>query len=262
MAGGRRRGSLHELDLARPAASTRPLRMYVTHHTASATCRATAGHMRAPTSPSLAPASARTAPAAQLYSSSIAINPRTARLGPSSRASQQQPPNESNAAPATRPTIDAAGASSDAPSNNPATSAGVNSSVTPIDVSTNAVTISRFLATIGRPNNRSVHSDPWSACSRQWVACRPPLAGERRVSHARRRLARPYRRSSPLKRCYRTWKCVRWARLCHRDRSSSSCACGSPRRRRTMSCCLCTRFSAITARTPPRPHSFAVMTAR
>ena len=32
-------------------------------------------------------------------------------------------------------------------------------------------------------------------------------------------------------------------------------------RRRTISCCLSTRFSAITARTPPGPHSFAVMTA-
>ena len=33
-------------------------------------------------------------------------------------------------------------------------------------------------------------------------------------------------------------------------------------RRRTISCCLSRRFSAITARTPPGPHSFAVMTAR
>src|SRR5882762_11738084 len=33
-------------------------------------------------------------------------------------------------------------------------------------------------------------------------------------------------------------------------------------RRSTMSCCLSTRFSAITARTPPGPHSFAVMTVR
>ena len=33
-------------------------------------------------------------------------------------------------------------------------------------------------------------------------------------------------------------------------------------RRRTMSCCLSRRFSAMTARTPPGPHSFAVMTAR
>src|SRR5438445_7012052 len=33
-------------------------------------------------------------------------------------------------------------------------------------------------------------------------------------------------------------------------------------RRRTISCCLSRRFSAITARTPLRPHSFAVMTAR
>jgi hypothetical protein len=30
-------------------------------------------------------------------------------------------------------------------------------------------------------------------------------------------------------------------------------------RRRTISCCLSSRFSAITARTPPGPHSFAVM---
>src|SRR6266446_4591615 len=33
-------------------------------------------------------------------------------------------------------------------------------------------------------------------------------------------------------------------------------------RRRTISCCLSRRFSAITARTPPGPHSFAVTTAR
>ena len=33
-------------------------------------------------------------------------------------------------------------------------------------------------------------------------------------------------------------------------------------RRSTSSCCLSTRFSAITARTPPGPHSFAVTTAR
>jgi hypothetical protein len=33
-------------------------------------------------------------------------------------------------------------------------------------------------------------------------------------------------------------------------------------RRRTISCCLSRRFSAITARTPPGPHSFAFMTAR
>jgi len=33
-------------------------------------------------------------------------------------------------------------------------------------------------------------------------------------------------------------------------------------RRRTISCCLSRRFSAITARTPPGPHSFAVVTAR
>jgi len=33
-------------------------------------------------------------------------------------------------------------------------------------------------------------------------------------------------------------------------------------RRRTMSCCLSRRFSAITARTPPPPQSFTVTTAR
>lgn len=31
---------------------------------------------------------------------------------------------------------------------------------------------------------------------------------------------------------------------------------------KTMRCCLSRRFSAITARTPPRPHSVAVMTAK
>ena len=33
-------------------------------------------------------------------------------------------------------------------------------------------------------------------------------------------------------------------------------------RRKTINCCLRRRFSAITARTPPRPHSVAVMTTR
>ena len=33
-------------------------------------------------------------------------------------------------------------------------------------------------------------------------------------------------------------------------------------RRKTISCCLRRRFSAITARTPPGPHSVAVMTAK
>ena len=33
-------------------------------------------------------------------------------------------------------------------------------------------------------------------------------------------------------------------------------------RRKTISCCLSRRCSAITARTPPRPHSVAVMTAQ
>ena len=33
-------------------------------------------------------------------------------------------------------------------------------------------------------------------------------------------------------------------------------------RRSTSSCCFSARFSAITARTPPGPHSFAVTTAR
>jgi hypothetical protein len=35
-----------------------------------------------------------------------------------------------------------------------------------------------------------------------------------------------------------------------------------PPRRSTSSCCLSRRFSAMTARTPPGPHSFAVTTAR
>ena len=103
------------------------LRKHAMHQTASTAWRATAGHIRTPTSLRPAPACARTAAAAQLYSSIAATNPRRARLGPSSRASQQAPPNESSAAPAIRPTINAAGASSDAPSSNPATSGGDSS---------------------------------------------------------------------------------------------------------------------------------------
>jgi hypothetical protein len=40
--------------------------------------------------------------------------------------------------------------------------------------------------------------------------------------------------------------------------------CGARKRarRRTISCCLSRRFFAITVRTPPGPHSFAIMTAR
>ena len=100
---------------------------------------ATAGHIRTPTSFMPVPACARTAAAAQLYSSIAATNPRRARVGPSSRASQQAPPNESSAAPAIRPTTNAAGASSDTPSSNPATSGGDNSKVKPTPVSANAV---------------------------------------------------------------------------------------------------------------------------
>jgi hypothetical protein len=81
-----------------------------------------------------------------LYSSIAAINPRRARLGPSSRASQLAPPNESSAVPAIRPTINAAGASSDTPNSNRAAIGGDSSSITPIGVSTNAVTISSVVA--------------------------------------------------------------------------------------------------------------------
>src|SRR3954447_324645 len=92
------------------------LRKLAMHETASPAWRATAGHISTPTSLTPAPACARTAAAVQLYSSIAATNPRRARLGPSSRASQQAPPNESSAAPAIRPTTNAADESSDTPS--------------------------------------------------------------------------------------------------------------------------------------------------
>jgi len=117
------------------------------HQTARTAWTATAGHIRTPTSLAPTPAVARTAPAAQLYSSIAATNPRRVGFGPSSRASQQAPPNESSAVQATRATTSAPGASSDAPSRKATTSAGDNSSSKPIGVSTNAVTISSFLAT-------------------------------------------------------------------------------------------------------------------
>src|SRR5215203_2101348 len=104
------------------------------HQTASAACRATAGHVRTPTRLVPAAAFARTAIAALLYSSIAAINPSTARFGPSLRASQQAQPNESKAAPAMRATTIAAGASSDAPSNNETTSDGDASSIKPVAV--------------------------------------------------------------------------------------------------------------------------------
>ena len=114
------------------------------HQTASAACRAAAGHVRAPTSPAPAPALTRTATATLLYSSIAATNPDTARFGPSLRPSQQAQPNESKAAPAIRATTSAGGASTDAPSKNATTNAGDTSSIKPVAVSTNAVTISSF----------------------------------------------------------------------------------------------------------------------
>src|SRR4051812_35363846 len=117
---------------------------------ARAAWRATAGHVRTPTSLAPTAAFARIAAATMLYSSIAAINPGTARSGPSSsRDSQQAQPNESKAAPPTRVRTSAAGASSDAPSNNATTTVGDASSVKPVAVSTNAVTISSFLAAIG-----------------------------------------------------------------------------------------------------------------
>jgi hypothetical protein len=145
---------VHEFALTRPDAFADPLRKHAMHHTAKTACRTTAGHIRTPTGLPPAPALARTAPAAQLYNSIAATNPRRARLGPSSRASQQAPPNDSSAAPATRPTTSAAGASSDSPSKNATTSAGDTSSIKPIGVSTNAVAISSVLATISCTNSR------------------------------------------------------------------------------------------------------------
>src|SRR4051794_2562837 len=124
------------------------------HQTASAACRAIVGHVRTPTSLAPAPAFARTATAMLLYSSIAATNADTARFGPSLRASQQAQPNESKAAPAIRATTSAAGASSDAPSRNAVTSGGDTSSIKPAAVSTSAVTISSFLATISWTANR------------------------------------------------------------------------------------------------------------
>jgi hypothetical protein len=137
-----------------PDAFADPLRKHAMHQTARTAWRASAGHIRTPTSLTTAPAFARIAPAVQLYSSIAVTNPRRARLGPSSRASQQAPPSESSAAPATRPTINAAGASSDTPSNNPATRGGDNSKVNPTPISANAVTTSSFLVTTRCTNNR------------------------------------------------------------------------------------------------------------
>src|SRR3954454_11594953 len=133
--------------------------MRVTYQAASAACRATAGHVKTPTSLAPAAAFARTATATLLYSSIAATNPGTARFGPSLRASQQAQPNESKAAPAIRATTSAAGASSDAPSKNATTSVGDTSSITPAAVSTNAVTISSCLATISWIAIAEAHAD-------------------------------------------------------------------------------------------------------
>jgi len=137
-----------EFDLARPGTSIGTLRRHATHQTASTACRATAGHKRTPTSLAPLPAFARTATATLLYSSIAVTIPPTARFGPSSRASQQAQPNESRAAPAIRATTSPAGAPSDAPSKNATTKVGDTSSIKPVAVSANAVTISSFVATI------------------------------------------------------------------------------------------------------------------
>jgi hypothetical protein len=137
-----------------PGRVHRTMRKHATPQTARTAWRATAGHIRTPTGLPPAPAVMRTAPAAQLYSSVAATNPRPARLAAPSRASQPAAPNESSAAPAMRPTTNAAGASSDAPSKNATTSDGDASSIKPIGVSTNAVTISSVLATSGCTNSR------------------------------------------------------------------------------------------------------------
>jgi hypothetical protein len=171
LCGHRGHGSFQASVLTCPDAFTSPLRKHAMHQMASTTWRATAGHMRTPTSLAPATAFARTATAAQLYSSIAATNPRRARLGPSSRASQQAPPNESNAAPATRVTIIAAGASSDAPSNNAATSGGESSSVMPAAVSTNAVTIRSVLAISCTNNHPSFFRPPCRARDPCVVPC-------------------------------------------------------------------------------------------
>src|SRR6187431_776604 len=62
-------GHVHEFVLTRPDAFADPLRKHAIHQTARTACRATAGHIRTPTSLTPAAAFARTAPAAQLYSS-------------------------------------------------------------------------------------------------------------------------------------------------------------------------------------------------
>src|SRR5690349_11852918 len=99
---------VRDFVFTRPDPFADPLRKQAMHQTARTACRATVGHIRTPASLTPTAALARTAPAAQLYSSIAAINPRRARLGPSSCASQQATPNESSAAPALRPTINAA----------------------------------------------------------------------------------------------------------------------------------------------------------
>src|SRR3954466_4612118 len=168
------------------------------HQPASAACRATAGHVRTPTSLAPAAAFARTATATLLYSSIAATNPDTARFGPSLRASQQTTPNESKAAPAIRATTTAAGASSDAPSNNAATSAGATSSSNPVAVSTNAVTLSSCFTTISRTANRQgscrngsergdSFNEPEAREAADGIRRDPPEPGDLRQSKALRR---------------------------------------------------------------------------
>jgi hypothetical protein len=78
---GHSRDGSSEIRFVRPAAFTGPLRRHAMHQTASAACRAIAGHVRTPTSLAPAPAFARTATATLLYSSIATTNPGTPRYG-------------------------------------------------------------------------------------------------------------------------------------------------------------------------------------
>ena len=92
----------------------------------------------------LAPAEARISKAARLYRNIAATSPAVARLSTSRRAIQQATPRVISAAPVSRPTINAAGASRDEPNRSLAAAEGNTTSNSPYPASITAVTISRF----------------------------------------------------------------------------------------------------------------------
>lgn len=126
------------------SAFTLLIRRHARHQRAIAEWRTTPSHNKTPTNPKPTPAEARIAKAARLYSNIAATSPVAARLFTSRHASQQATPRVISAAPVSRPTINAAGASSDEPNRSLTAADGNTTNTNPAPASITAVRISRF----------------------------------------------------------------------------------------------------------------------